>query len=387
MSSPSLEEILKRAENGDADAQYALAAHYSHAQRRDAAEYWLQRAATLGQPDALFTLAGGLLTSSEGAIEKRSAAIAGLQEASDMGSLAALRLLAALTAAGVAGGDGWSSALRMMRLACERGDPAAMREIAALLFDREPDDEDGASLLAAAAKTDRLAAALMSRRAHRGRKAARPAASLERAFEKLMDVRDAGAREQICLTPNIAAFRGAAGVDLCDHLAAAALSRLKRQEIVDPRDNVARPHPHRTAWGAGLGFGFADVPSVFASQRMARLAGLPHENGEALTILRYRPGEQYHPHHDFLGPSDPDLPVHGQRIRTALLYLNEGYVGGETHFLSPNIKFTGRAGDVLVFHNVDEAGAPDVAARHAGLPVLKGEKWIASLWLRDRPFS
>ncbi|NWG91369.1 MAG: 2OG-Fe(II) oxygenase [Parvularculaceae bacterium] len=380
-------ELERLAQADDAEAQYALAAQFAQAQQADEAKYWLERSAALGHPDALFTLAGGLLTASEGAVERRPEAIAGLREAAARGSLAALRILAALTAAGVAGEGGWPVALGMLREACERGDAAAMREVAALLFDREPDDEDGASLLANAAETDRFAAALASRRAHRGRRTAKSATSLERAFTKLTEERDEIASEQVSLAPKIVRFRGAAGIDLCDHLAVTALPRLRRQEIVDPRDNIAKPHPHRTAWGAGLGFGFADIPSVFASQRLARLARLPHEHGEALTILRYRPGEQYHPHHDFLGPNDPDLYVHGQRIRTALLYLNEGFIGGETHFLAPNIKFAGRSGDALVFHNVDDAGAPDVSARHAGLPVLRGEKWLASLWLRDRPFA
>jgi prolyl 4-hydroxylase len=67
--------------------------------------------------------------------------------------------------------------------------------------------------------------------------------------------------------------------------------------------------------------------------------------------------------------------------------LNEDYLGGETHFIAPGLKFAGKTGDILVFDNVNEKGAPDVAARHAGLPVVQGEKWIASLWFRDRPFS
>ena len=119
---------------------------------------------------------------------------------------------------------------------------------------------------------------------------------------------------------------------------------------------------------------------------MARLADTPYENGESLMVLRYRPGEEYRPHHDFLGPNEPDLKTRGQRFRTALLYLNDGYEGGETHFLSPDVKVAGKTGDVVVFDNVDEKGAPDVSARHAGRPVTRGEKWLATLWLRDRPY-
>lgn len=120
---------------------------------------------------------------------------------------------------------------------------------------------------------------------------------------------------------------------------------------------------------------------------MARLAAIPYDRGEILTILRYRRTEQYRPHYDFLDPDDPDLVAHGQRVRTALLYLNDGYEGGETYFLMPRLAFPGKTGDVLVFDNIDQTGAPDLSARHAGMPVTAGEKWLATLWFRDRKFA
>ncbi|MEZ5921041.1 MAG: 2OG-Fe(II) oxygenase [Parvularculaceae bacterium] len=119
---------------------------------------------------------------------------------------------------------------------------------------------------------------------------------------------------------------------------------------------------------------------------MSAIAELPVKWGEALNVLRYRPGEEYRVHHDFLSPEDPELAARGQRIRTALLYLNDGYKGGETHFLEPDIRISAKAGDVLVFDNVDEKGAPDVSARHAGSPVETGVKWLATIWFRDRDF-
>lgn len=387
MSDRAFEDFEKRAEAGDADAQYALAAICAQRGLADLAQRWLHRAGEQGHADALFTLAGAILTRTEGAAEHRAEAIAGLDKARARGSLAALRTLAALTAAGLIDERGWPAALEMMREACDRGDAAAKREIAALLLEVAAGDADGAALLVEAARTDPLASALAARRKHRGMATSPGAVSLDRAFDRILTAEGGGAREEISAAPRIGAFRAAVGPDLCDHLMGTALPRLKRQEIIDPVDNKPRPHPHRTAWGAAIGFGFADLPAVFAGQRMARLAGVPYEQGEALSILRYRPGEEYRPHHDFLGAGDPDLPAHGQRIRTALLYLNEGYIGGETHFLAPDVAFAGRTGDILVFDNVNENGEPDVSARHAGKPILRGEKWLGSLWLRDRPFA
>ncbi|MFZ5616121.1 MAG: 2OG-Fe(II) oxygenase [Pseudomonadota bacterium] len=386
METPSLLDIERRAEAGEAAAQYALAAALAGRQQAEAARLWLERAAAQGHADALFTLAGAVLTTTEAARERRTEAIDGLKAARDKGSVAALRVLAALKAAGLDGEADWPAALSMMREAVERDDASAMRESAAILFEAGDGDAAGA-LLNEAAKRDALASALIARRSHRG--CATPAGpmSIGEALERLSKVEDRRTFEAVSDKPRVRSVRSAFGVDLCSHLIGAALPRLRRQEVIDPGDNKSRAHPHRTAWGAGIGFGFADLPAVFAGQRMARLAGIPYSHGETLTILRYRPGEEYRPHHDFLAHDDPDLPLHGQRVRTALLYLNEDYEGGETHFLTPNLKFTGKTGDVLIFDNVDETGAPDVSARHAGRPVIRGEKWLATLWFRDRPFA
>jgi len=50
---------------------------------------------------------------------------------------------------------------------------------------------------------------------------------------------------------------------------------------------------------------------------------------------------------------------------------------------------TAKKGDVVVFHNtLPEAPAPKhpkihPKSLHAGMPVLKGEKWMVNLWFRE----
>ena len=123
-----------------------------------------------------------------------------------------------------------------------------------------------------------------------------------------------------------------------------------------------------------------------AHRAVAGAAGLPDAQGEFLSVMRYRPGEQYRPHFDIVPPG-PDLDRNGQRIKTALLYLNDGYEGGETEFLTTGLKVKGRPGDVLVFSNVLSGNRGDPASRHAGLPVVSGEKWLASKWFRERNYD
>jgi hypothetical protein len=59
--------------------------------------------------------------------------------------------------------------------------------------------------------------------------------------------------------------------------------------------------------------------------------------------------------------------------------------GGETDFPRLGIRHRGRKGDGLMFRNVDAEGRGDYRTLHAGLPPTQGEKWLVSLWIRDRP--
>ena len=104
--------------------------------------------------------------------------------------------------------------------------------------------------------------------------------------------------------------------------------------------------------------------------------------GEPLHILRYTPGQQYRPHHD----AHAFGPVEKRRLATALLYLNDDYEGGETHFPELNIKVRGGVGDLLIFHNLDAEKMPDVRMIHAGLPITSGEKWLATRWIRGSDY-
>ena len=45
-----------------------------------------------------------------------------------------------------------------------------------------------------------------------------------------------------------------------------------------------------------------------------------------------------------------------------------------------------RMGRAVAFRNTDDAGRPDPDSLHAGTPVLAGEKWLATLWFRERRY-
>ena len=188
--------------------------------------------------------------------------------------------------------------------------------------------------------------------------------------------------------PRIERFRQALAPIECAWLRASADTRLAPSLVADPRTGAARADPVRT--GETMCFSPA-VAGVFARRlaaRMARLAGRDPATAEPLAVLRYLPGQEYKPHHDWLGASalarDP-LRDAGERVATVLGWLNVPEAGGATLFPRLDLRVEPALGDVLAFANLDAAGAPAEPSLHAGEPVAAGEKWLASLWIRARP--
>lgn len=121
------------------------------------------------------------------------------------------------------------------------------------------------------------------------------------------------------------------------------------------------------------------------------LTGIPEENMEGTHIVKYEVGGEYKVHHDFFHPNEGyyDREVTqrgGQRIKTALLYLNDGFLGGSTHFPKKERMVTPQTGKLVVWTNMNEDGTPDYTSLHAGLPVEEGTKYIAVIWIRENKF-
>jgi hypothetical protein len=416
---PNIEGIRLKAASGDAGAQYVLAGLLSQAGRREEAEQWLQASAKAGFGDAIYTLATRRLHTSEGAVEAASM----VDEAAAKGSAAAARLRASMRLEGVGFVREDARPIAETIEAARRGEAVALRELGATLLLRDKHDGDALGLLDAAARSDLIACAVLAARAAAGRPVA-SAVSIEQARLRLKELhypraeifRDApvtvtgahaiteldwaglggkiadalalralSAHEMLSSAPAIDVFRNAVPEEICEYLIAHAALRLGPSLVYDPMTGKTMRDPLRTSSTACLALLDLDFVVIAVNRLLASYAGLTHEQGEFLSVLRYAPGQLYRPHLDCIPPG-PDFDRNGQRVRTALLYLNDDYEGGETHFLAPDIQFRGARGDVIVFRNVDAALKPDPLSRHAGLAVTRGEKWLASRWFRDRAF-
>lgn len=103
-----------------------------------------------------------------------------------------------------------------------------------------------------------------------------------------------------------------------------------------------------------------------------------------ISIIKYDVGGEYKPHYDSYGDmKEISIPESGDRVKTAILYLNDNYTGGETEFPLENFKIKGNQGDLLFWNNLNEDRTRNRRTLHAGLPVIEGTKYIIVVWIRE----
>lgn len=191
--------------------------------------------------------------------------------------------------------------------------------------------------------------------------------------------------------PRIRVCRGFASAAECDWLIALAGQGLRRALIYRKDAAGHRASDTRTNSEADYTIGHADLVLNLLRARLAAAIGVESRYFEIAKLLQYTPGQQFSPHCDFQDPVTPALAQevqrHGQRVATALLYLNDDYEGGETEFPRIGMRFKGAAGDALFFDNVKVSGELDYDTLHAGLPPTRGTKWVYSQWIRSRPLG
>ena len=123
-------------------------------------------------------------------------------------------------------------------------------------------------------------------------------------------------------------------------------------------------------------------------RRIDDLLGIDPSYGETIQTQRYLPGQQFQPHTDWFPAGTPyweqEKDRGGQRSFTAMAYLNAVEEGGSTDFPRLGLSFEPRAGTLLIWNNADEQGVPNPWTLHAGMPVVRGVKYIITKWYRAR---
>jgi prolyl 4-hydroxylase len=131
------------------------------------------------------------------------------------------------------------------------------------------------------------------------------------------------------------------------------------------------------------------VASLFG--RLSKQFNFDVAHVEDLQVVRYVPGGFYNDHHDSCCDDTRHcrdfVKKSGQRVLTILIYLNDEFEGGHTHFTNLNLSLKASPLGGIVFHPLQSGGNfchPN--ALHKGTPVTSGVKYICNVWVRERPF-
>ena len=193
----------------------------------------------------------------------------------------------------------------------------------------------------------------------------------------------------VCDAPRIVSSAEFLPPAFCAYFRERAAPRLKRAQVYDYRKGVLREDAMRTNTGTPFSLIETDLLIQLVRARIAHAAEVAVDALEPFEVLHYSVGERYTYHIDYFHPDLPNykdlVGVKGQRVKTCLVYLNDDYEGGETDFPKAGVKFRGRTGEALFFDNVLPDGSGNLKTLHAGLAPIRGEKWLLSQWIRDRP--
>ncbi len=360
MASPDLE---RRALAGETRAQIELAARLDAAGRHDDAINWLSRAAGAGDAEALRIVGLRILTGENApSLPVQGAEL--LVDAARAGDAQAASLAAVLFGGGFFAPQSWDQALDYLQSAAELGSQPARAQLFILAGAGRavpaslPDPADWGQLR----RSVDLAAWI----------AAPPGRTLSE-------------------SPRVLCVEGLAPSEACDWIVDQARGKLVRAEVHDPRTGLTIMGQTRTNRNANFPLVDTNLLNLFIQAKISAATGMPFRMMESFAVLHYAPGEEASDHFDFLDPSIPayaaEIAELGQRVATCLLYLNDGYEGGETEFPRLGIRHRGGKGDALIFFSADAVGTPDPRSLHAGRPPTAGEKWVLSQFIRNRPVA
>lgn len=189
--------------------------------------------------------------------------------------------------------------------------------------------------------------------------------------------------------PTIAVLDNVLDAEECDALMRMAIPRLERSAVVGVADGINTVMDIRTSDGAYFQRAENDLIRRIDA-RTSAIMRLPEDRGEGLQVMRYGVGGEYLPHFDYFQPdekgSQPHLATGGQRVSTLIMYLHDVEAGGETIFPRIDFSYVPRKGQALYFEYTDAEGILDPLSLHGGAPVVRGEKWIVTKWMRERVF-
>ncbi|KAF5738103.1 hypothetical protein HS088_TW13G00998 [Tripterygium wilfordii] len=189
-----------------------------------------------------------------------------------------------------------------------------------------------------------------------------------------------------------------------EYLINLAKPHMQKSTVVDSETGKSKDSRVRTSFGTFLTRG-RDKMIRNIEQKIADFTFIPVEHGEGLQILHYEVGQKYEPHFDYFR-DEYSTKNGGQRIATVLMYLSDVEEGGETVFPAAIGNFSTlsywnelsecgkrglsvkpKMGDALLFWSMKPDGTLDPSSLHGGCPLINGNKWSATKWMRVNEYK
>jgi prolyl 4-hydroxylase len=140
----------------------------------------------------------------------------------------------------------------------------------------------------------------------------------------------------------------------------------------------------RTSSTADLIDEFQGNLAAAVETKICKVMGINESYGEASQVQKYEVGQQFKAHFDaFDGDRIQEFfGARGQRTWTFMVYLNDVEEGGHTHFTEIDCAIKPVKGSAVFWNNLNADGTINQFTKHAGLPVIKGQKTIITKWFR-----
>lgn len=197
--------------------------------------------------------------------------------------------------------------------------------------------------------------------------------------------------EVLSWSPRIFMYRKFLTPEECDYIIEKARPCLIPSTVVNDNAGGLISDNRRRSEGMFFPKNHGDPVLEEIEKKISLLTLIPLENGENIQVVHYEVGGEYQPHFDYFMNNTvggvANLNRGGQRVASFLMYLNSPEEGGATIFPYVKINVQPVKGDALLFFDCRLDGTVDSLTLHGGAPVKKGEKWLATRWLRQGVFK
>ena len=282
----------------------------------------------------------------------------------ERGDAQAMSVMATLKAAGAWTSQSWPEALALLQRAAEGGAMDARAQLVMLAGDQSLADQ---------ARCGEDAPGLWQR--------LRDSVDLEKWIVPVPP-------KQVWDWPKIWTVENFATPELCAWLVSRGKDKLRPSMMCDGQKSIFLAT--RTCSDFAFTLVEGGVVLLLLRIRISLVTGLKPEQMEPPQIFHYALGQEIKAHYDSLHdkehPYGRDGTYQGDRLATFLMYLNDDYEGGDLDFVKVGFTYKGKTGDGIFFASMRE-GKPDPQSLHGARPVTKGEKYILSQWIHDRPFK